>query len=206
MALKDNSVTETDVSLLERMGDSRLRTEAWSIFVARYTRLFVVWFRHWGVDPHTMEDLLQETLMRVLNNIKQFDRRNQGSFRAWLKTLARNSWNQLIIDAERQLAQRGADPRRVSQLLMLRTESAENHLYSLLDELATKELLSLAHSRVRRRVDQQTWETYQRVLIEETPVKNVVAALQIPASQVYSNLFRVRRMLREELEKLENPA
>lgn len=188
------------------MGDSRYRTEAWSVFVARYTRLFVNWFRRWGVDPHSMEDVLQETLVRVLSDIKHFQRRKHGSFRSWLKTLAHNSWNQLIIDTERQMAQREADPARVQNWALLRSKTAENHLMQLLDDLANKELLNMAHCRVRRRVDAQTWQAYQSILIDQVPINDVITSMQIPASQVYSSIFRVKRMLKEELNELDSPS
>lgn len=202
--MNKTSFNQTDLSLLERMGDSRYRTEAWSVFVARYTRLFVNWFRRWGIDPHSMEDVLQETLVRVLSDIKFFERRKHGSFRAWLKTLAHNSWSQLITDTERQLAHRTADPARLQNWAELRSKPAENHLMQLLDELATKELLSMAHSRVRQRVDPQTWLTYQKILIDQMPIGQVADSLQIPASQIYSSIFRVKRMIREELNQLDS--
>lgn len=187
------------------MGDSRCRAEAWADFVNRYTRLFIVWFRRWGVDPHSMEDVLQETLLRVLSDIKFFERRKHGSFRAWLKTLAHNSWSQLIIDTERQLARRDIDPARVQNWALLRTKPAEEHLMKLLDALATKELLSMAHSRVRRRVDVQTWDAYRGVVMEQCAIPDVAASLMIPSSQIYSSIFRVRRMLKEELLQLDSP-
>ena len=205
--LNQKSFSHTDLSLLERMGDSRYRAEAWGEFVARYTRLFVLWFRRWGVDPHTMEDLIQETLVRVLGDIRHFQRRKHGSFRAWLKTLAHNSWNQLMADTERQLAQRTpADPARAQNWAVLSSKNAENHLMQLLDELATQELLSMAHSRVRQRVDPQTWQTYQKILIDQVPISQVADSLQIPASQIYSSIFRVKRMIREELSELDSPS
>jgi RNA polymerase sigma factor (sigma-70 family) len=204
--LDEQNHSQTDLSLLDRMGDSRYRSDAWAVFVNRYTRLFIVWFRRWGVDPHTMEDVLQETLMRVLSDIKFFERRKHGSFRSWLKTLAHNSWSQLIIDTERQLAQRDIDPARVQNWGLLRTKSAEEHLMKLLDDLANKELLSMAHSRVRLRVDLQTWETYRGVVLEQSAIPDVAATLMIPASQIYSNIFRVRRMLKEELQELDSPS
>jgi len=174
--------------------------------MARYTRVLLRWFRRWGVDTHTMDDALQETLVRVLGDLKHFQRHKHGSFRAWLKTLARNSLSQLITDTQRQLALRQADPARVPDLGLLSSKPAEDHLMTMLDDLATRELLSLAQSRVRRRVDAQTWQTYQSILVDQAPIEQVTATLQIPASQVYSSIFRVKRMLREEFSQLDKPA
>ena len=76
----------------------------------------------------------------------------------------------------------------------------------LLDDLANKELLNMAHCRVRRRVDAQTWQAYQSILIDQVPINDVITSMQIPASQVYSSIFRVKRMLKEELNELDSPS
>ncbi|RLT16723.1 MAG: sigma-70 family RNA polymerase sigma factor [Planctomycetota bacterium] len=86
-ALNELSHSHTHLSLLDRMGDSRYRADAWSVFIDRYTELFYLWFKHWGVDPHAMEDVLQESMVRILGNIDSFHHNRHGSFRAWLKTV-----------------------------------------------------------------------------------------------------------------------
>ena len=202
-ALNKTSITQTDLSLLERMGDSRYRTQAWTDFLDRYTRLFFAWFRRWGVDPHTMEDVLQETMIRVLADLKHFEHHKQGSFRAWLRTLAQHSWSQLFKDAERQLAQRGNNTTQAGNWHGLASKAAENHLLDLFNAMATRELLAMAHARVRHRVDEETWKTYNLVAIEHKSVDEVLQSLKITHTQLYNRLFRVRRMLKEELEELD---
>lgn len=181
------------------MGDSRYRSQAWRDYLERYTRLFYAWFRRWGVDPQIMEDALQETMLRVLGNMKSFERQREGSFRAWLKTVAHSSWKELVSDSKRQLGQRDADPVLASQWIYNQSQLSEESLLMLFEEWATEEVLNLACSRVRRRVDPETWETYLRVTLENQSVESVIAQAGIPAGKVYSRLFRVRRMLEEEI-------
>lgn len=198
--------TQTDLSLLERMGDSRYRSRAWKEFLHRYTRLFYAWFRRWGVEPQSMDDVLQETILRVLGNLKSFEHRRHGSFRAWLKTLAHSSWKQLVADTNRQLAQREADPQRSAPWVRLESRMAEESLMLLFDEWATEEILNMAHSRVERRTDPETWATYRMVVLEERPVESLIETSGIAVGTVYSRLFRVRRMLQEEMAELDGPA
>ena len=187
------------------MGDSRYRSRAWKEFLHRYTRLFYAWFRRWGVEPQSMDDVLQETILRVLGNLKSFEHRRHGSFRAWLKTLAHSSWKQLVADTTRQLAQREANPLRAAPWLQLESRLAEESLMLLFDEWATEEILNMAHSRVEQRTDPETWATYRMVVLEERPVESLIETSGIAAGTVYSRLFRVRRMLQEELAELDGP-
>ena len=125
--------SSTNFSLLERMGDSRYRSQAWGSFLARYTRLFYLWFMHWGIDPHSMDDVLQKTLIRVLGNLKTFDRRQHGGFRAWLKALARHSSCQLMEDSHRQLARRETDAVRRQNWSRISSRLASDDLELLFD-------------------------------------------------------------------------
>lgn len=200
--MSGNSVTHTDLSLLERMGDSRFRSDAWSVFLNRYTELFYLWFKHWGVDPHAMEDVLQDSMMRILGNIESFHHYRHGSFRAWLKKVAYSSWKQLVEDTQRQLVQREVDPVRAQYCGLIRSEPAENHLMNLFNAWATEEVLNLAMARVRRRITSEVWITYDRVSFHNEPAAQVAQLMNITPVQVYDRVSHVRKLIRQELDEL----
>lgn len=202
-ALNHQTIQKTDLSLLERMGDSRYRTAAWGKFLKRYSRQFYVWFKRWGIDPHSMDDVLQETLIRVLGDLKTFDRRHHGSFRAWLKSLARHSWTQLLEDTQRQLARREPDKVRSLNWTRISSQVAGDDLESLFDAWATQELLELAQSQVRQRTSEDVWQTYVRVCQCAEPVPQVAAGMNLQKVQVYDRVSHVRKMIREALIQLE---
>lgn len=204
--MKDDHAARTDLSLIARMGDSRFRSQAWADFLERYTRVFYAWFRHWGIEPAIMEDVLQETTIRILGEIRIYEHRRDGSFRAWLKTLARSAWQQLIREAERAGARRKADFWVAVKTCRLDSDTAENHLMALFDQMANRELVDLAHSQVRSRVESETWESYRLVELEQKAVPEVLAAQQITPGTLYSRIYRVRRLLKKELEILDEPA
>lgn len=203
---EDKSSIHTDLSLLERMGDSRYQSQAWLDFLERYTRLFFAWFRHWGVDPAIMEDVLQDTMVRILGDINGFEHQRAGSFRTWIRTLAHSSWAQLVKNTERQLAQRKIKARHPAQVENLFSKVAERHLMDLFDELATSEIIETAYSSVRRIVDPETWETYNLINIQKQTVEEVMACQSITSTQVYNRIYRVRKYLKEEMEKLDSPS
>ena len=204
--MQEKTYTQTDLSLLERMGDSRYRSQAWLDFLDRYTRLFFTWFRQWGVDPACMEDVLQETMVRILGDINRFEHQGSGSFRTWMRTLAHNSWSQLVKDTKRQMAQRQIKAIHPAQIDNLCTKLAERHLMDLFDELATSELIDTAYSYVRRKIDPETWETYFLVNFQNISVEDVMASQNINSTQVYNRIYRVRKLLKEEMEKLDSPS
>lgn len=204
--MQEKSSIHTDLSLLERMGDSRYRSQAWLDFLDRYTRLFFAWFRHWGVEPACMEDVLQETMIRILGDINGFEHQRAGSFRNWMRTLAHSSWAQFVKDTQRQLAQRQIKAKHPAQVENLFSKVAERHLMDLFDELATSEILDTAYSAVRRIVDTETWETYYLVNLQKQSVEEVMASQKITSTQVYNRIYRVRKHLKEEIEKLDSPS
>ena len=202
-ALNKLSHSHTHLSLLDRMGDSRYRAEAWPVFVDRYTRLLFDWFKHWSVDPNDMEDVLQESMMRVLGDLKSFHHKQKGSFRAWLKSLAHNSWMQLIEDTQRQMAQRETDPVRARNWGLISTKIAANQLMELFDAWATEEVLILAIGHVRQRSMPEVWETYERISLNREPVAQVALVMKLQPVQVYDRVSHVRKLIRQELAELE---
>ena len=201
-ALNELSHSLTHLSLLDRMGDSRYRADAWSVFIDRYTELFYLWFKHWGVDPHAMEDVLQESMVRILGNIDSFHHNRHGSFRAWLKTVAYSSWKQLVEDTQRQLAQRKLDPVRAQYYGLIRSKPAEDHLLELFNAWAAEEVLNLAMARVRRRTAPLVWLTFERISLHNEPVAHVAQSLSIAPVQVYDRVSHVRKLMRQELADL----
>lgn len=198
-----SSGDETRVSLLQRMSDPRQRADAWNLFLERYTNLIYAWCEHWGVDSATAEDVLQETILRVLAGIDFFDRRRTGSFRLWLKNLAQSSWIDLNRQNDRQLAKRHATDRGKSIWNGPTSKEGYDHLTELCDAWATQEILEMATVRVRDRVDESTWMTYVMLVDGQRTIEQVTESFGISTKQAYNRLFRVRRYLKQEIETLD---
>jgi hypothetical protein len=101
------------------------------------------------------------------------------------------------------LAARKSVSIRVENWRLLSTKIAEDQLLKLFDTWATQELIELAQANVRRRIHQETWQTYAAVTFENRPIEELEATLGIPANTIYSRVFRVRKMLREEMDLLD---
>lgn len=194
---------ETCVSLLQRMSDPLCRSDAWNLFLERYTALIQRWCEHWGVKSIREDDIFQETMIRVLNSIDFFERRRDGSFRLWLKTLAHSSWVELSRQQRRQLALRKAAPRCFSEWAGLTSKEGYDHLTELCDVWATQEIIDLAAERVRQRVDQSTWLTYELLASQNQSVAQVSEKLEVSHRQVYNRFFRVKQYLKLEYDQID---
>lgn len=194
---------DTSVSLLNRMSDKRHRSDAWNVFLDRYSRLIFSWCESWGVDPVTEEDVLQETMIRVLNAIDFFERRRTGSFRLWLRKLAHNSWVEINRERQRQLAMRRGSDRGRTLWDGPTSKAGFDHLADLCDVWATQEILEMAARRVRGRVSDDTWRTYSMLALDHRSIEQVTESTGISSEQAYNRFFRVRRLLKLEYDLLD---
>ena len=85
----------TPPSLLERLRQSPER-EAWEKFVEMYTPLLVGWTRRLALPDQEAADLIQDIFTVLVEKLPGFDYNPDKSFRAWLKTILRNRWRNLL--------------------------------------------------------------------------------------------------------------
>ena len=82
-------MTTTSISLLERL---RLPSEhaAWRQFVHLYTPLIFDWARGMGMSASDAEDVVQDVMTVLVRRLPEFRYDENGSFRAWLRTITVN--------------------------------------------------------------------------------------------------------------------
>ena len=194
--------TSTDVSMLMHLASGN-HEEAWQQFLDRYIKLLMGWCRYWKVEPADVDEVVQETVLAVVKGFKNFQRQGDGSFRAWLKTIARNCWMRVAQNRQRAMGVKPANVSAQSFVEWATNPLAENHLLQLFDEWATRELLDLACDRARQRADERTWQIYHQATFEDLSVEQVADRLKISVKQVYDGIFRVRRMIRQEMDYLD---
>ena len=77
---------ETSVSLLDRLAGVPTDDD-WRRLLDLYQPLLRAWTARAGVVSSDVDDLAQEVLLVVFREVGGFERRGQGAFRAWLKTI-----------------------------------------------------------------------------------------------------------------------
>src|SRR6516162_8738999 len=77
---------ETSVSLLERLAGAPTDDD-WRRLDELYRPLLRAWMARAGVPASDVDDLVQDVLLVVIREVAGFERRRQGAFRAWLRTI-----------------------------------------------------------------------------------------------------------------------
>jgi RNA polymerase sigma factor (sigma-70 family) len=173
---------------------------AWEAFVERYGRKILSWCRRWGLQEADAENVTQEVLLKLAKNLHTYDP-SKGRFRAWLKTLAHNAWQDYLESYRRPGA--GSGDTRVME--KIQSIAARDDLATALGDAFDLEMLELAQAIVQLRVQERTWKAFRLVAIEGFSGADAAAQTGMTADAVYVARDRVQKMLQEEIQKLEQP-
>ncbi len=86
-------MTKTPVSLLHRLKSAQPESLDWRLFEDLYRPLIGAWIvRVPGLNDEA-QDVSQEVFSVLIRELPKFDRRREGSFRAWLrKVTVHRTW------------------------------------------------------------------------------------------------------------------
>lgn len=185
-------------SLLVSIRDVENR-EAWGEFVAIYEPTIYRLLRTAGLQDADANDLTQEILIKVNQQVQRWtEAHRQGSFRGWLKSVARNlfiswqrqrkrsPWNHSVIDP--QLLDEGLQPQE--------NETVE------FDNEAERLLCRFALKRVQEEVHESTWLAFHRIVFEELSIEQTAESLKMTAGAVRVAKCRVQARLKKVIEEL----
>ena len=192
--------TQTSATLLARLRQVPPDQAAWAQFADRYGRKIYGWCCQWGLQQADAEDVTQNVLLRLAQKMRAFEYDPARSFRAWLKTVARNAWSDYGSARKAAVAAGGSHA-----LEALHTAEAREDLLRRLDEEFDRELLDEAMARVRARVTPRTWEAFERTALRGQSGAEAAGALGMKVATVFVAKSKVQKMLQEELRKLEGP-
>lgn len=196
--------SSTNLELLAALKSNS--SESWPIFVRKYTRLLRRWCAGWRASPEDAEDAVQETLLELFQKINDYKVYPDSTFRAWLRKVAFYQYLR-ILKKQSKHASNGAtilnqdlDQEEVGQLhSALVCES----FLRLIDTIADQELVEIACRRISSRISSENWNIFCRKELEGVPGKTVADEFGITTNSVDVITFRVRKMIRAELEMLD---
>lgn len=195
--MHDPADPSTNTTLLARLSQTPSNELAWDEFVDRYGRLIYGWFRRWGLQEADAEDVAQAMLLALARQMRAFVYDPSRSFRGWLRTIARRTWGRFIADRQRwpvEIAPADAD--------RLCSQEAETDFLQQLEAEGEAELLELAQRAARGRVSPRVWEAFRLSTEEDLSGAEVARLLDIKPGAVYVATGRVRKIIREEFERL----
>lgn len=203
MSFKTDSSTHH--SLLVAISSSNSEA-VWSVFVEKYGPLCFYWCGRWGASPEDAEDVVQEILLNVFKSIESFKFDPNGSFRGWLKVIAWRCWNMIYEKQQRtvdtlQPLLKGLSVNDASINLKARDE-----LISYFDKMAEMEILDLAMSRVRAKVEPKTWEIFDRTELKNQSCDFVASEMNVAVGIIYAATYRVRKLIHQEVKRIDPPS
>ncbi len=194
----DVSNSVTSLTLLKRLKVQPTDEQAWREFVTRYGKKIQAWCRHWGLQESDAADVCQTVLLKLAKEMSNFDRRPDGSFRAWLKTVSHHAWYDLVQSRQHKILKGGEHLES-----RLASEEARDDLVTQMEAAWDQELMELASQRVQLRLAPKTWNAFQLSAVERLSGEEVAARLQMNLASVYKAKSNVLRLLQQEVQSLE---
>lgn len=183
-------MTETPVTLLERLRQQPHEGCHWERFVRLFTPILTRWAQRLGVSPSDIDDLLQETFTLLIGKLVAFEYDPQRSFRAWLWTVFRHHF---IAWRKRQ-----SIPLRHAEFDIEELASPDGNAL-LVEAEYRQQLLARALKLIRVDFPDQTWQLFWQSVVEGRPIPELVEEFAVTANAIYLVRRRVLARLREEL-------
>jgi RNA polymerase sigma-70 factor (ECF subfamily) len=209
MAPAANEFIPTRESLLSRIKNPDDR-DSWQAFFDTYRQLIYGTARKSGLSDAEAQDIVQETIISVARNIKDF---KYDPAVCWMLQLTR--WRILNQLKRRERSHNGSAPglpdfsRQPAREDTERTATSERipdpagvNLEAVWEEEWEKNLLTAALERVKRKVDPAQLQIFDLYCLEHWPALKVARTLGISVGQVYLAKHRVGRLLKCEVQSL----
>jgi len=186
---------ETSISLLERLtgtpGD-----DDWRRLLELYQPLLQAWMMRAGVAASDLDDLIQEVLLVVFREVGGFERRGNGAFRAWLRTILANRVRNYFRAQQHRTAATGG-----SEMLhsLAELESPDSALSQLWDREHDDHVVAILLRRVQGDFTTLTWLAFRRHVQDGEPAASVAVELGLSLNSVLLAKSRVLKRLRQEL-------
>jgi RNA polymerase sigma factor (sigma-70 family) len=172
---------------------------AWAELVQRYVPVIYQWCRAWHLQEADAQDLTQEVLLKLSRRMQTFQYNPAKSFRAYLKTLARYAWCDLLAEREKPGAGGGGSV----DLQQIESEAARDDLARRLEEGYEQELLRKAMDAVQARVEPRTWEAFQLTALDGLSGAEAARRLGMSIAGVFKARSRVQQLLRSAVANTE---
>ena len=192
-------VAEPSSSLLQRV--QAYDPAAWERLVNLYSPLVFRWCRRCGLQPADAADVGQQVFLAVARKVSDFRReRPGGSFRAWLRAIARNRLRDFFRAARtRDARAAGGD----AFAWLDQTAGAPGSSDPGPEERDEEALLfRRAVGLMQAEFEDRTWQAFWQVVIDGRRAAEVAERLGMTANAVYLARGRVLRRLREEFADL----
>jgi RNA polymerase sigma-70 factor (ECF subfamily) len=195
-------VPTTRPSLLLRLRDAQDH-EAWVEFVSLYEPVAYRLLRRHGLQDADAREVMQELFLVVSRSIDRWDpAEERGSFRGWLRRVARNLVINWIKHRQRRVTPTGGSDWQA----MLDNLPADVEPETIeFDQELRRALFHQAAERVRGEVRPATWQAFWETGVVGTSPADAAKKLGMEVGAIRVAKCRVLARLRAALSELEQP-
>lgn len=169
---------------------------AWQRLVMLYTPLVHHWCRRCGVPQNEVPDVAQEVFLSVSLALAEFERQRVGSFRKWVRGIARHK----SLDHFRR--QKGEAVPVGGTLGAEMAQEIPDDISSEEDADEVGELYRRALELIKGNFEEKTWRAFWRTTVDGHPTDVVGTELGLTPVAVRIAKSRVLARLREDLGEL----
>lgn len=190
---------DTRASLLLRLkggGEPGEVEKAWEEFHEQYAKSIFRWCCSIGVPRRDVPDLTQDVMLKLLQELKQFQYDPQRRFRGWLKTITQRLAIDFLRKHRRLVLSDGSS---FGDLFTTETVQAKFEQMLLLEEAKSLVLAELHGTEFGRR----NWEIFLATTELGEPAAAVARRLGVKVQLVYVEKNRVLNRLRRAVAALE---
>ena len=183
----------TRASLLLRLCDSEDH-EAWVEFVTLYEPVVYRILRQHGLQDGDARDVMQELFLAVSRSVERWNpAKERGTFRGWLRRVARN----LVINWLEQRGRRGVATGGSNLQAMLDILPAADVPDTVeFDRELRRAMFHRAAEKVRGEVHEETWQAFWETAVAETSPADAARKLGMTVGAVRVAKCRVLARLR----------
>jgi len=190
----------TRASLLLRLRDSQDH-EAWAEFVSLYEPVTYRLLRRHGLQDADAREVMQELFLAVSRNIDRWDPAKQrGSFRGWLRRVARNLVINWLKHRERRVVATGGSDMQAMLDMLPAADGPESVEF---DRELRRALLHRAAERVRGEVHAATWQAFWETGVLGSSPADAAKKLGMTVGSIWVAKCRVVARMRATVIELE---
>ena len=186
---------QTSIGLIERIANAPTDDD-WRRLDGLYQPLLRAWMARAEVAASDVDDLVQDVLLVVVREVAGFERRGQGAFRAWLRTILAHRVRDYFRGQKYRPTATGDSDflRRLDEL-----EAPESALSRLWDRDHDEHVAASLLRRVQGDFAPHTWQAFRRHVLEGEGAGRVAQELGVSLNSVLLAKSRVLKRLRQEL-------
>ena len=189
---------ETRASLLLRIRDPEDQL-AWQEFSSMYRPVVFNLARRRGMQAADADDLAQHVLLAISQAIETFEiDPERGTFRTWLKTIARRAIINALTRGKRDQASGGSE-----MISILHEQPAAGSETNAISLDYRREIFSVAASQIRDEFNDDTWNAFWKSVVDGESVDTVAAEMGRSRGSVYTARSRVMSRLKKKVQELD---